>query len=118
MLAPQRAGFGLCGTVPSALSVERWSEEYGRKADALVPSHQDIIGNTSRINAYSIPDTTVWNASQASLPPCPGLLQGCDDPHRTCACAFASAIVLPTLKVKRRLDYIRSYWPCDMCLLA
>ena len=75
MLAPQREGFGLCGTVPSALSVERWSEEYGSKADALLPRHQDIVGNTSRINAYSIPDTPVRNASQVSLPSCPGLLR-------------------------------------------
>ena len=70
VLVPQREGFGLCGTVPSALFVDAWSEaDDGRKADFLTPDQDDIFNNISRINAYSM------STSQAApLPACPGTL--------------------------------------------
>lgn len=71
VLVPQREGFGLCGTVPSALFVDAWSEgDDGRKADFLAADHDDIFNNISRINAYSM------STSQAApLPACPGTMR-------------------------------------------
>ena len=53
-LIPQREGFGLCGTVPSLLSVDAWLEQYGNKSELLKTSLQDVFNDTSRINAYSM----------------------------------------------------------------
>ena len=79
VLVPQREGFGLCGTVPDSLFVDAWSEAYGRKADLLLPNHDDIFSNVSRINAYSMSV-----AQAAPLPICPG-------PHRAlCALTLVS----------------------------
>ena len=77
VLVPQRGGFGLCGSTPSLLSVDAWSDAYGSKADFLVASRNDIFNNGSRIEGYSIPnDTFTSTSSQAApLPTCWGALR-------------------------------------------
>ena len=66
---PSAEGFGLCGTVPSLLFLNAWSEERSRKADFLMASHEDVSTSLSRINSYTM---SVLQA--ASLPSCWGPL--------------------------------------------
>ena len=79
VLVPQREGFGLCWAVPSALLADALSEaDHGRKADFLVPSHEDIDGDTSRIGNYSLFNSTSTSTAlpTSSLAMCSGVQLG------------------------------------------
>lgn len=100
VVVPQRERFGMCGPVANQLSVDAWSEEYGRKSDFLAPRSDDIINNESLINTYTLP-LNIFNSTlslAAPLPPCSGPLRDTVSWEHILSCAFTC----PRIGTQRR----------------
>ncbi|KAK9831310.1 hypothetical protein WJX81_001003 [Elliptochloris bilobata] len=65
MLAPQRAGYGVCGAVPDSLVVGVWSPGNPSPPSAGNATLADVEGNFSAFNAF-----TLSLAAQATMMPC------------------------------------------------